>query len=513
MRKNNNRNKNIAFLFISLVTISTLLIGCVPSSVTAENRNITSSSTIVNVINTQEISTPIIATEKLATSTPTTPAAQPLQSRTHNGRLSQTGPWMLFTITYEDLILTDIENNPEIPMRYTFTGSISKNNHKGLVAMIISEGGDNPYLTDKSLVILSLPTMTEIAKIRLITFPELPDDENYLREVHDSVITQPEWSPNGRYLAFVAATDGPSGDLYVFDIQTNTVNRLTDGNNQVGHLWWSPDGNWIVHEEISEFFSWKVEAVWAVKYDGSEIRRLYIPQLKFKQEILGWNSPHSFIAYDDTIGFRICQIRYVDIITEEARIIFSGCSHNISWDPSSVTIAVIPYIMKAYVSDEEFQELHTEEDEVYLLSLGNPSPKLVLKGILSLGLRWDAINKVFVTNTPCADDPLGYQAFSVDGTIQCHTAPEYFPSPNGEYYLALDPIIILYDHNGDEISRIENMADKYTYIEWLPDSRGFLLEHHEELYYVIVPELSIKKMQYGPELLREKYVWIYDENG
>ncbi len=51
------------------------------------------------------------------------------------------------------------------------------------------------------------------------------------------------WSPDGRFLAYVAATDGPSADIYVYDTQTSEVRRITDGPNQPELLGWSPELN------------------------------------------------------------------------------------------------------------------------------------------------------------------------------------------------------------------------------------------------------------------------------
>ncbi len=50
------------------------------------------------------------------------------------------------------------------------------------------------------------------------------------------------WSPNGRYLAFAGQTDGPTSDAYVLDTQTLQRRRLSDGNEQIADLQWSPDG-------------------------------------------------------------------------------------------------------------------------------------------------------------------------------------------------------------------------------------------------------------------------------
>jgi hypothetical protein len=54
------------------------------------------------------------------------------------------------------------------------------------------------------------------------------------------------WSPNSRWLAFSAQIDGPSTDVYLLDTETLEIKRMTDGEEQVLCLSWSPDNRWIV---------------------------------------------------------------------------------------------------------------------------------------------------------------------------------------------------------------------------------------------------------------------------
>lgn len=56
-----------------------------------------------------------------------------------------------------------------------------------------------------------------------------------------------EWSPDGRLLAFAAQIDGPSSDVYTYDVISGQLRRMTDGPTQVQYVDWSPDGRWIAH--------------------------------------------------------------------------------------------------------------------------------------------------------------------------------------------------------------------------------------------------------------------------
>ena len=58
--------------------------------------------------------------------------------------------------------------------------------------------------------------------------------------------SNPEWSPDGRYIAFSGLVEG-IGDLYLYDMRTGDVKQLTEGFSSKIHPSWSPDGNHIVY--------------------------------------------------------------------------------------------------------------------------------------------------------------------------------------------------------------------------------------------------------------------------
>jgi hypothetical protein len=58
--------------------------------------------------------------------------------------------------------------------------------------------------------------------------------------------SNPEWSPDGRYIAFSGLVEG-IGDLYLYDTRNENIIQLTDGFSSKIHPSWSPDGNFIVY--------------------------------------------------------------------------------------------------------------------------------------------------------------------------------------------------------------------------------------------------------------------------
>ena len=54
----------------------------------------------------------------------------------------------------------------------------------------------------------------------------------------------PDYSPNGRFLAFAASRDGPS-DIFILDLQTGELRNLTQSQTKDRQPSWSPDGTQI----------------------------------------------------------------------------------------------------------------------------------------------------------------------------------------------------------------------------------------------------------------------------
>ncbi len=73
------------------------------------------------------------------------------------------------------------------------------------------------------------------------------DQAQILYEAFMNGIDALAWSPDGRYLAFAGQMDGPTSDLYVYDLQSQATRRLSDGLEQILSITWSPDGRWILH--------------------------------------------------------------------------------------------------------------------------------------------------------------------------------------------------------------------------------------------------------------------------
>ncbi|HZH72696.1 MAG TPA: hypothetical protein VFD91_09415, partial [Mariniphaga sp.] len=58
--------------------------------------------------------------------------------------------------------------------------------------------------------------------------------------------SNPEWSPDGRYIAFSGLVEGV-GELYLYHIRSGEITKLTDSFSSKIHPAWSPDGEHLVY--------------------------------------------------------------------------------------------------------------------------------------------------------------------------------------------------------------------------------------------------------------------------
>lgn len=139
-----------------------------------------------------------------------------------------------------------------------------------------------------------------------------------------------EWSPDGRYLAFVAAPDQPEGDLYLYDTQTDYLRRLTSRQNNPQILGWSPDGQTIIYMSVTKtqydrpnFL--ESSGLYAVSISGTE--RLLMKPNNVPGGVV-WLSESSFIISDGycNLGLNNCTtiLRLFDLSAGSNKDIYSS---------------------------------------------------------------------------------------------------------------------------------------------------------------------------------------------
>jgi hypothetical protein len=282
---------------------------------------------------------PIVEAQPTATTAPTqvptavptrvptaTPTAAPLPTATVAGAstpqaLSANGPWLVYRTDHGVIAVnadgtgrTMLANEPILLSDLPDGASLSG----GWLALRDGTPSLGEFSTTDQTVTLGLLELPDgqLQPITPLFSPEMQQaikasagDRTSAIEAAIAVMENRDtlkWSPDGRYLAFIAALDGPSSDLYSYDVTTKKIARLTDGANQAASLSWSPDSQWIVHEEVESFGTgagWNVKAVWAARPDGNEVKKVYATAADSGGEIfVGWTTPDTFIVYTWNAG-------------------------------------------------------------------------------------------------------------------------------------------------------------------------------------------------------------------
>lgn len=87
---------------------------------------------------------------------------------------------------------------------------------------------------------------------------------------HEASDTQPDWSPDGRRIAFVSSREG-KGQLWVMSSDGSDAKRLVESTHEAQNPEWSPDGKHLAYYETDgQGNDW----VFVVRADGGEPKRL-----------------------------------------------------------------------------------------------------------------------------------------------------------------------------------------------------------------------------------------------
>ena len=346
--------------------------------------------------------------------------------------------------------------------------------------------------------------------------------EKYRSNWPEMMIQQPQWSPNGRYLAFVTLLDAPSSDLFVYDTQNGDLRRLTNGPDWVGPIEWSPDGTHIIMQELlndTEFlfapYSKPPSSVWSVSVSTNEIKLLYSAEEAFaEQNILYWLDEQRFIAYE---GFLVNadqarDLRLVDMEAGTNRILFNGVFVAVSFDP----------VHEVFVIYEQNTE-NCLPSSICLVSLKDGTIRIPqnLPAYMSFPF-WDENTGLFVSGDPCENDPQRLQALDYRGNFICVLQPTptqtsvetvSYPAPNGQWSVSVMDGLWLETEGQPAVQLSEQAASN---VIWCPDSSCFFFFMAQQdqtwsLHHVSMPDLTVKMADEGIESNGRSAQWLGGE--
>jgi hypothetical protein len=398
--------------------------------------------------------------------------------------------------------------------------SFNGNEKGGLLASFYQAASD----VSPELILYELPGGEIHERFPLVRCPQGVNlCEEFRSNWPEMMRQRPHWSPNGRYLAFVALLDAPTSDLFVYDTQDGILRRLTHGPDWVGPIEWSPDGTQIIMQELLNDFEFLFDpyakppsSVWSVSVSTREIKLLYSTEEAYAQQnILLWLDDQRFIAYE---GFLVNAdqartLRLVDLETGASRILFDGVFVEVSFDPVHEVFAIY--------------EQSTENclpSSICLVSMKDGTIRTLKEIPTFLSFPdWEENTGMFVSSTDCENDPQSLQAFNYQGSLRCVRKPAPTPTavpleamsytaPNEMWSLSVKDGLWL-ETEGKPAVQVS--PDTASSVIWCPDSSCFFFsvaqqDQRSSLYHVSLPDLTVKMVDEGIESTGG-YQWLGGE--
>jgi hypothetical protein len=313
------------------------------------------------------------------------------------------------------------------------------------------------------------------------------------------------WSPNGRFLAFTAALDNDSSDLYVLDTLNNRIERINGLYSQNASPFWSTSSNWLISQELDQLDdqnNWRSVNVSGVQVPGYDDQNtLYLPPTESIGEVfLGWLNPQSFISYSQTVNGALT-LQQVSVDTQETTIIFEGLFDQAVFDESSKTLAFT-------IGNNQAAELGMVAG-VYRLQAEDTFYILLRAG------DWGALFQE-PAGRFVAKGPQGLFVFDADGeSVLFAEEGDLRFSPNGTWVVAWGDGVTsksglrLYQTgSGNPLQTITLEPVQSAF--WLPNSKGFFMQAGGGLYQLSFPTLNPELIENGFPL-EEAIEWLWME--
>jgi hypothetical protein len=282
-----------------------------------------------------------------------------------------------------------------------------------------------------------------------------------------------QWSPDGRYLVYPAAVEGPLASLYLYDTQTDETRRLTRGRVNVQPWFWSADGRRVIFREgigydLSYNPVFMATSVSVDDLDGVE-RKLYETK---REEAAGGQTGRDFLVYNTCFECEPHNLRLVDFITGETRVLREDLFPGYSYDPASRTLLI------NFTSNASWAR-YPQYDGIYRIDMTTGHMEKFITGDFSTLIWLPEIN-LFAARQRVGENETKLIFFTSSGKIRFSIpGAEYErnPSPNGRWVIVRVPpkpddyagVHLLVDSIGNRKPLLPFPGEAY----WLPDSSGF----------------------------------------
>ena len=187
------------------------------------------------------------------------------------------------------------------------------------------------------------------------------------------------WSPEGTRLAFSGVMDGPSADIYFYDVVSGKIRRVSQDNAQDFSPSWSPDGNHLLYLGADSFGTGAgiaMAGVWSADSEGNNVTLLYQSNSS-GEEIVGWLDNTTAILDSWSPACGSTQLRLYDVVGKHQTMLNKDC------------------FISAAANSRRGESLFANSNGLYLLTADNRKPISVSQEPMTRIDPWKPDNDIF----------------------------------------------------------------------------------------------------------------------
>jgi hypothetical protein len=388
MDKNNRQKKVILSVILAILVMACM---CSPTSLLATKTPPPDVPTPETVVSPTELS----PTE---TETPLVDAVVPTTITSGVEGLQPDVPWLIVS-TDDGLWAANMDGSNLVKLaeksylEIDLQRAISSPAHK--LAVLTSA---QDYSHKLALQVVSLPGGELMKSIDLTTVDTEPGTDSApgdssleaMRAVSEQ--SSYSWSPDGTRLAFTAALDKPNADIYVYDLESQDIQEVSDDAGQDYWPSWSTDGKSILYFEAEGFGTgagYAMSGIWLAAADGSGAKKLATPTSSGEQ-LIGWRDNETAVLTSWSPANGTNQLRLYNIRSKKITVLFEGSVHGAA--------------VSTGIKDDAGAVLYGTEDGLYLLAPAGSKPQKVSDEKVTsygfpAGIRWQGEGRVFIIHS------------------------------------------------------------------------------------------------------------------
>jgi hypothetical protein len=306
------------------------------------------------------------------------------------------------------------------------------------------------------------------------------------------------WSPDSQALAFAAQIDGPSSDVYLYEIQEQAFHRLAYDLENVRQIDWSPNGKRILYQNSTAGVTYTPTYIYVADPNNraTQSPKSIYGGLFWNQH--GWIAENLFLVSKGGEGAPPQNIQYINTDTQQVTEIWPDEAQYVSTDQVNHQIIL---------ARSEFER--PEVQGIYILSRDG-SYKKISEGFYYLFEKQEFPGLYFgldgLTNET-------YQLIGIrpDGSVISFSRKVSYGAPP---QISLDKKWIassndkgteIYDANLNLISTIGSYSEK---IIWTPDSMGVFLINSNTSYYLPISSREPISINLCDDCYPFDYTWL-----